>query len=71
MDEEKQEKKESVYSIGIIIFFLLSILTLLEYVVAVYIENAIILLFVIAFLKAALILQVFMHISSLWSEEGH
>lgn len=66
------EKKAAAFRLGIIILVLLAILTAVEYAVAIYLANATILLFIIGLLKAAPILQGFMHMSSLWSEEeGH
>lgn len=66
------EKRAAAYRIGVIILFLLAALTIGEYIIAVNLPNATVLLAIIALLKAVPILQVFMHISSLWSEEeGH
>jgi len=67
-----EQKKKAAYLRGIIVLVVLTILTGLEFWVASAWPVAIIALFVIAILKAAPILQYFMHMSSLWSEEeGH
>ncbi len=66
------EKKAAAFRLGIIILIVLGILTVVEFVVAINLADATVLLFLIALLKAAPILQGFMHMSSLWSEEeGH
>ena len=49
---------------------LLAVLTIVEFFVAVYIES-LVLLFIIAVVKAAIIVQNFMHIARLWREESH
>ena len=68
----KQDKKAAAYRVGIIVLLVLALLTAAEYAVAINMTNATVILFIIALLKAAPILQVFMHVSSLWSEEeGH
>ena len=68
----KQDKKAAAYRVGIVVLIVLTILTAAEYIIAINMANATVLLFIMALLKAAPILQVFMHVSSLWSEEeGH
>ncbi len=67
-----QEKKAGLFRQGVIVLVALAILTSLEFVIATHLQNATVLLFIIGLLKAAPIVQFFMHISSLWSEEeGH
>ncbi len=56
---------------GLITFVALLVLTVVEYFVGIQPNASIVLLFVIALVKAALIIQVFMHISRLWREEEH
>lgn len=56
---------------GLITFLALLVLTIVEYFVGIQANASIVLLFVIALVKAALIIQVFMHISRLWREEEH
>lgn len=65
------ELKAKAYRRGLITFVLLMVLTVAEYLVAVYLSSSIILLFIIALIKAALIVQVFMHVSRLWRGENH
>jgi len=67
-----EESKKKAFNAGILVFVVLLILTGVEYVMATSLPSAVVLLFIVALLKAAPILQVFMHMSSLWSEEeGH
>ncbi len=56
---------------GLITFLALLVLTVVEYFIGIQANASIVLLFVIALVKAALIIQVFMHISRLWREEEH
>ena len=64
------EKKSAAYRLGLITMVLLAVLTIVEFFVAVYIES-LVLLFIIAVVKAAVIVQNFMHIARLWREESH
>jgi uncharacterized membrane protein HdeD (DUF308 family) len=67
-----EESKKKAFNTGILVLVALAILTGIEFFIAISLPNAIILLFIAALLKAAPIMQVFMHMSSLWSEEeGH
>ena len=52
------------------IFIVLAILTVVEAAVAATIDSAI-LLMLIAFLKAALVVNFFMHIYRIWREDAH
>lgn len=65
------ESKSKAFRRGMWTFVALMVLTIVEYVVAVNLGASTILLFLIALVKAALIVWVFMHISRLWHEEGH
>lgn len=65
------EKKTAAYRLGVITFVVLMVLTIVEYVIGVQPSASIVLLFVVALVKAALIVQNFMHISRLWREESH
>lgn len=65
------ESKSKAMRRGTWTFLLLMVLTLVEFAVAVFMGASIILLFLIALVKAALIVWVFMHMARLWSEEGH
>jgi len=64
------DKKAAAYRLGFITLAILAVLTIGEFLVAVYMET-LVLLFIIALLKAAVIVQNFMHIARLWREEGH
>ncbi len=64
------DKKAAAYRLGIISLVILGVLTAVEYFVAVYMDS-LVLLFIIALVKAAVIIQNFMHISRLWREESH
>ncbi len=67
------DKKRSAYRQGVVILFILSILTAVEYVYAInFGDTGAVILFLISFMKAVPILYFFMHIATLWSEEeGH
>jgi len=64
------ELKLAAYRRGIYVFLALAVLTAVEYVVAISI-NSVALLLIIALLKAAAIVQYFMHVYRLWREESH
>ena len=63
-----KEKKEAAFIRGIRVLVGLAILTAVEYAVS-FLDNSSTLLLIIALFKAGLVLQYFMHISHLWSEE--
>lgn len=65
------ESKSKAFRRGTWTFLALMVLTIVEFVVAVAFDASIIMLFLIALVKAALIVWVFMHISRLWREESH
>ena len=65
------ESKSKAFRRGTWTFLALMVLTIIEFVVAVAFNASIIMLFLIALVKAALIVWVFMHISRLWREESH
>lgn len=64
------DKKAAAYRLGVITLAILAVLTIVEYIVAVYL-GSLVLLFIIALIKAAVIVQNFMHITRLWREESH
>lgn len=64
------EKKAAAYRLGVITLLILGVLTIVEFVAAVYLES-LVLLFIVALVKGAVIVQNFMHISRLWREESH
>lgn len=57
--------------LGLITFVALMVLTIVEFFIGVSPNPSLVLLFIIALVKAAVIIQVFMHISRLWREESH
>jgi cytochrome c oxidase subunit 4 len=67
MTQKTQTKqRRPIYRQGYFVAFALAVLTIVEYYAALFIPSAI-LLFLLAIFKAALVLNYFMHISSLWS----
>lgn len=64
------ENKANVYRRGAFVFIVLLLLTAVEFYVGIALSS-IALLFIIALLKAALIVYFFMHIYRLWREESH
>ncbi len=64
------DKKAAAYRLGLITVVILAALTIGEYFVAVY-WRSLVLMFIIAVVKAAVIVQNFMHITRLWREESH
>lgn len=64
------EKKAAAYRLGLITLVVLAVLTIAEFFVSVYL-GSLVLLFIIAVIKAAVIVQNFMHITRLWREESH
>ncbi len=64
------ELKSAAYRRGVYVFAVLALLTAVEYFVAISLHSTV-LLFIIALLKAAAIVQYFMHIYRLWREESH
>lgn len=72
MEKERavNEQHGGSYRQIIIISVLLALLTVAEYFVAQALPSAVFLL-LIALVKAALIVQFFMHVYRLWREESH
>lgn len=64
------DRKAAAYRLGWITVLVLAVLTLAEFFVTIYL-GSLVLLFIIALVKAAIIAQNFMHISRLWREESH
>ena len=67
----RDRRKTAAYGRGIVIFLVLAALTIIELAVSTATSGSPVLLFIIALIKASLILQYFMHVSSLWREEAH
>ena len=71
MSEHSPTKRRSgIYREGIIVAVLLAILTVIEYYVALTF-NSFAIMMILALLKAVLVVNYFMHIRSLWSEDEH
>ncbi|MFO7537269.1 MAG: cytochrome C oxidase subunit IV family protein [Chloroflexota bacterium] len=64
-----EEKKIDLYRMGVIVFVVLAVLTIIEFYAADL--NSAVLMFLIALGKGALIVHYFMNISRLWREESH
>jgi cytochrome c oxidase subunit IV len=64
------EKRAAAYRLGVTTLIILAVLTIVEYFVSVLLGSTVLLL-IIALIKAAIIVQNFMHIARLWREESH
>lgn len=64
-----RETKKDAYRIGVIIFWVLAVLTIIEFYATDL--NSATLMFLIALGKGALIVHYYMNISRLWREESH
>ena len=67
---ELNDRKGAAYRMGLITLIILAVMTVAEYFVSIY-TGSLILLMIIALLKAAIIVNNFMHITRLWREESH
>ena len=65
------EGKSKALRRGLWTFLALMVFTIIEFIVAIALDGAIIPLFLIALVKAAIIVWVFMHVYRLWREESH
>lgn len=65
-----EENRAAAYRLGVVTLLIIGVLTIAEFFVAVYLGSTVLLL-IIALIKAAIIVQNFMHISRLWREESH
>ena len=66
-----EEKKKAENRRNLIVFVILAVLTGVEFWLAVNLDNATVPLLIVALIKAALIVQYFMHIYRLRREEDH
>ena len=64
------KRKSAIYREGIIVAIILAIVTVIEYYVALNL-NSFAIMMILALLKAILVVNYFMHIRSLWSEDEH
>ena len=67
---EVENRKAAAYRLGLITLIILAVLTVAEYFVRIY-TGSLILLMIVALIKAAIIVNNFMHITRLWREESH
>ncbi len=66
-----KKTKNKAYTISAVVAVFLAVVTVIEYVIALYTSSAVILL-LLGLVKAYAVVNYFMHISRLWSsEEGH
>ncbi|MEZ4516509.1 MAG: hypothetical protein R3C44_06625 [Chloroflexota bacterium] len=65
-----EEKRAAAYRLGVTTVITLAVLTIVEFFVSIYLGSTVLLL-IIALIKAAIIVQNFMHIARLWREESH
>lgn len=65
------ERKAAAYRQGMITVAVLFVLTVVEYWIGVNVESRLVWMFIIALLKAGIIVQNFMHVYRLWREESH
>lgn len=63
--------KKADYRQGFFVFLALAVLTGIEMVIAINLDNPAVALIIISLIKAGLIVQYFMHIYRLWREESH
>ena len=63
--------KKATYRQILIVIIVLAVLTAIEFAVALSLDNATVPLFIIAVVKAGLVVQFFMHIYRLWRGEEH
>lgn len=66
------DKKTAAYRQGVMVFVGLAVLTIAEFFVSAATDGSAVLLFIIALVKAGIIVNFFMHIYRLWrAEEDH
>ena len=65
------DRKAAAFRQGIFVAIALAVLTAIEFWVSMVTNGAAVWLFLIALIKAALVVYYFMHIYRLWREERH
>lgn len=78
-NKTRPQKKRNAYVVGIVVAIVLAVLTIIEYYVAILPEirpdimanQSPTALFLIAFVKAALVVYFFMHVYRLWRPDDH
>jgi heme/copper-type cytochrome/quinol oxidase subunit 4 len=68
--EARRKERSAAYRRGFLVFVGLAALTALEFWVATAAGGSVAFLFLIALVKAGVIVQYYMHLESVWSEEG-
>ena len=66
----KENGKAAAMRAGMGVFVGLVVLTIIEFIISTNLDSAV-LLFIVALIKAALIVNSFMHVARLWREESH
>jgi hypothetical protein len=69
VDEETLAARKAAYRQGIYVFIGLAVLTAIEFGIALALEGSAALLFIAALAKAGLVIQYYMHLNNVWSEE--
>jgi len=64
-----REGRRAAYRLGFLVLVGLAVLTGLEFVIAGVTGGSAVFLFIIALIKAGIILQYYMHVRSVWAEE--
>lgn len=67
---KKTNDKSTRLRLGWVIFFILAILTVIEFLISTYVHPATPYLIITAIIKGWMIIHYFMHISQLWRKEG-
>ncbi len=68
--EQPTDHKKQEYRAGLIVLIVLLGLEVVDYLTAVWTGGSFTILFVLALINAAIIVQYYMHIGALFSEEG-
>jgi heme/copper-type cytochrome/quinol oxidase subunit 4 len=68
-DNKISAGRKSAYRQGILVLIALAVLTALEFWIASAAGGSIVFLFILALAKAGLIVQYYMHLGHLWTEE--
>jgi hypothetical protein len=70
LDPTLRARRSAIYRLGVFVLIGLAVLTAIELAVALTLHSVVLLL-IMALFKAGLILQYFMHVTRVWSEEAH
>ncbi len=63
-----RETRAAAYRRSAIVALVLAVLTIIEYYAAIYLESTVV-LFLLALFKAVAVLNYFMHVSRLWTQQ--